>query len=269
MMKDIGTLRKKITGLGAAVFVASALLSGCGGIPESSLEAREAGIALLVSGEYGGAIDQFEAVIGKASKVTKFELDVLKYRAQAEASLGDFTAAAYTWDLLVQLEDKKPEYQYMEALCLAKSGDVQKSAECLEAGKAQDPDHKAIGYEEAVLALGEAYDAAGNREQAQSLYEDFLAEGQSGAGICNRLMVLSMEGGDYQEALEYGARGMTQIDSKTDSLEETLRSLKFNEAVCYEYLGQYEKALTLFEAYVQQFGGDERVEHELAFLRTR
>jgi len=43
----------------------------------------------------------------------------------------------------------------------------------------------------------------------------------------------------------------------------------FNEAVCYEYLGQYEKALSLFLAYIETYGSDERAEHEIAFLVTR
>ena len=48
-----------------------------------------------------------------------------------------------------------------------------------------------------------------------------------------------------------------------------MQQLKFNEAVCYEYLGEFSKALELFRAYAATYGSDERVAHEIAFLETR
>ena len=48
-----------------------------------------------------------------------------------------------------------------------------------------------------------------------------------------------------------------------------VRELKFNQAVCFEHLGQYQKALELFQAYTEEFGSDEAAEHEIAFLKTR
>ena len=51
---------------------------------EEEKTARENGIALLESGDYEGALDQFEALIQDADRVTDFEVDILKYRAEAE-----------------------------------------------------------------------------------------------------------------------------------------------------------------------------------------
>ena len=48
-----------------------------------------------------------------------------------------------------------------------------------------------------------------------------------------------------------------------------MQELKFNEAVCYEYLGDFAKALELFRAYAAEYGTDARVAHEIAFLETR
>ena len=48
-----------------------------------------------------------------------------------------------------------------------------------------------------------------------------------------------------------------------------MQELKFNEAVCYEYLGDFSKALELFRAYAAEYGTDEQVAHEIAFLETR
>ncbi len=76
-------------------------------------------------------------------------------------------------------------------------------------------------------------------------------------------MTAEMEQGNYEEALGFSGQGQALSDDKAR------KELMFNEAVCYEYLGQYEKALSLFRAYIETYGSDERAEHEIAFLVTR
>ena len=65
----------------AVLAAAALLLTGCKGVTEEEKTARENGIALLESGDYEGALDQFEALIQDADRVTDFEVDILKYRA--------------------------------------------------------------------------------------------------------------------------------------------------------------------------------------------
>jgi tetratricopeptide (TPR) repeat protein len=76
-------------------------------------------------------------------------------------------------------------------------------------------------------------------------------------------MYEKIEAGEYEEALKVFEAGSASAAGLT------LQQLKFNEAVCYEYLGRYDKALQLFESYVEEFGSDEKAEHEIAFLVTR
>ena len=76
-------------------------------------------------------------------------------------------------------------------------------------------------------------------------------------------MLLAMDAGDYNEALKMSMKGQILTDGIA------MKELKFNEAVCYEYLGDFAKALELFQAYVAEYGSDERAEHEIAFLETR
>ena len=45
--------------------------------------------------------------------------------------------------------------------------------------------------------------------------------------------------------------------------------MSYNQAVCSEYLGQYQEALELFKAYGQQYGTDEELQHEIDFLESR
>lgn len=217
----------------AALAGAAIVLGGCSRVTEDMLAAREEGIALLESGDYEGAVREFESLIENTKKVSDFELDVLKYRAEAEYGLGDFEAAAYTYDILNQVDGEKAEYYYFGALALAENGDLEGAKERLEKGKKLDEAGEKPGFAEA------------------------------GAEIYNRRMLAKMEEGSYGEALSLSEEGQAL------ALGEAARELKFNEAVCYEYLGQYDKALSLFQSFVQEFGDDERAEHEIAFLVTR
>lgn len=249
--------------LAAAVLCGAVLtLGGCGASKEK-LETRKEGIALLESGDYEGAIGKFETLIQSAGRVTDFELDVLKYRAEAEFSLGDYGAAAYTYDILSQVDKECAEYDYLAALCLARDGDVDGAQELLATGKALDPDLEKLGYEAAMMALGEALASQGDEEAAKELYEELITLGRATTETYNRLMLASMEEGQYGEALSAAADGLALSD------DTARQSLRFNEAVCYEYLGQYEKALELFRQFVDDFGENEQAEHEIAFLVTR
>lgn len=242
---------------------AAFLLAGCSRVTREMQADRETGISLLESGDYEGAVQIFESLIENAGRVSEFELDVLKYRAEAEFGLEDFEAAAYTYDILAQVDGPKAEYCYFGALSLANAGDTEGAAAKLEEGEALDPDGEKAGYLEAVAALAEALEENGDQGGAEALYESLITAGKASTEIYNRLMMVKMAAGEYEEALLACAEGKALADGAAKM------QLSFNEAVCYEYLGQYEEALRLFEAYVAEYGSDEAAEHEIAFLVTR
>ncbi|MBE5972847.1 MAG: hypothetical protein E7246_10080, partial [Lachnoclostridium sp.] len=123
----------------AAILCLSAvLLAACGGVTEEMTAARESAIARMESGDYEGAVAAFNDLVAEAKSVTEFELDILKYRAEAEYKLGDYAAAAYTYDILNQVDEERTEYCYFGAMSLAKSGDLTGAKELLEEGKALD-----------------------------------------------------------------------------------------------------------------------------------
>lgn len=247
----------------AVILAALFLLSGCGSATEEMKTGRTEGIVLLESGDYEGAVSRFDEVISQASRVTDFELDVLKYRAEAELKLEDYQAAAYTYGILSQVDEPKPEYEYLEALCLARGGNPEGAKAALEEGKALDESLSGFGYEEAMMAIGEAYAASGDMEAADRTYQELVSQGHANTGIYNRWALSAMEAGNYEEALSYIQTGLALSD------DTARKELRFNEAVCCEYLGQYEQALSLFQAYEAEFGSDEQTAHEIAFLVTR
>ena len=55
------------------------------------------------------ALDEADGIVGP------FELDVLKYRAEAEYLTEDYRAAAHTYDILADVDGEKREYLYYGA----------------------------------------------------------------------------------------------------------------------------------------------------------
>ena len=76
---------------------------------------------------------------------------------------------------------------------------------------------------------------------------------------------------DYDKALEAVEEGMSLLENKTLNAydDETLKSLMFSKGSCYEYMSDYNKALECFNAYIEKYGEDEEVSHEVAFLKSR
>lgn len=226
-MKETKTA-KRTAKFAAVLCLATMMLTACGGVSEEMLEARTAAIALMESGDYEGAVEAFNQLVEEATSVSEFELDILKYRAEAEYLLGDYAAAAHTYQILIEVDQDRPEYRYY-----------------------------------ASMAEAEGYREDGMIEEARAVYQSLIDGGQSNTNVYNRLMLLAMDEGDYNEALKMAAKGKILSD------ELAVQELDYNTAVCYEYLGDFPKALELFRAYEATYGSDERVSHEIAFLETR
>lgn len=165
------------------------LLTGCSHVTSEMKESRENGIALMESGDYEGAVAEFDSLIDQTTRVTSFEIDVLKYRGEAEFMLGDYGAAAYTYDTLAKVDKPRAEYYYLGAVSLANSGDQDGAENRLESGKSADAKHEVTGYAEAVEALGAAYMTAGDEEKADELYQTLVDEGFSSTEVYNRWMM--------------------------------------------------------------------------------
>ena len=226
----------------AALMSAAILLSGCEKGADK-LALRMSGIEKLDSGDYAGAVADFEAAIqASRGRVGEFETDVLKYRAEAEYMLEDYPAAAHTYDVLVQVDGADTEYLYRAALMKALSGDAQGALSDYEEGveleqkaagkktagkkaagekadekngdKKPEPGQKTeeteasegvdrFGRGDVLAAVGEACIAAGRREDADRLYEAAVQDGTAGPEVLNEMGLSLMETGQYEEALGF------------------------------------------------------------------
>lgn len=254
---------KKTIRLACLVLMAGALAAGCGGKGSSRNEYRMEGIQKLESGDYAGAVESFDRAVEKSKgTVGKFELDVLKYRAEAEYRLEDYAAAAHTYDVLLQVDDKRAEYRYMRCMANARAGNVESALADYTEQTAADKESSELSSA-ALLVLGTALEEQGENDKAVTLYQQAVDQGQANAELYNRMGVCKLKEKSYDEALQYFDQGIQTGD------ETVLPTLRFNRAVTYEYQGDFQRALTELEAYVSEYGSNEEAAREIAFLKTR
>ena len=115
---------------------------------------------------------------------------------------------------------------------------------------------------QAVTYLGMTYEKLGDYNYACSLYNNYLLS-EADASLYNQLGLCKMQMEDYEAALTAFQEGM-----KVENCP-CMQSLRFNEIVAYEYLGEFEKAKVLMESYLLTYPDDEEAKREQEFLKTR
>ncbi|MCI8948620.1 MAG: tetratricopeptide repeat protein [Lachnospiraceae bacterium] len=120
-----GSGKRKWAAVLIVLLVWSVSAAGCKKDGTDKKELRLSGIEKLNAGDYAGAVTDFDQAIQTSKgKVGSFEMDVLKYRAEAEYMLGDYGAAAHTYDVLLEVDGEEMEYFYQNAVMKALSGDI-------------------------------------------------------------------------------------------------------------------------------------------------
>ncbi len=249
-----------VLGLALTVTIAA---GGCGK-KDYKYSFRTAGIEALKQGNYDNAVEAFDQAI-KLSKglVGKFDVDVLKYRAEAEYLAGDYSSAADTYGILIKVDEERPEYLNLRSVSRAGAGDLNGAIEDYKRSAELDKEKKAPGRMKALLAAGAAMEKDGAASDAMSLYEGALSDGEESAQLYNRMGLCKMAVEDWDGAAEYFKKGLLTTDSSE------VPELLFNQAVAEERKGEFKTALDLMQQYVSVHGSDEEAEREITFLKTR
>ena len=111
--------------------------------------------------------------------------------------------------------------------------------------------------------MGQTYEELGDLNYAISVYSSFIEGDQTNASVYNRLGLCKMELKAYDEALMAFQAGMN-VENCT-----IMQTLKFNEIVTYERLGQYQTAASLMNSYLSTYPDDAAAQREYTFLKTR
>lgn len=252
----------------AALLLGVSLAAGCRGTDPAREQFRLDGIAQMEQGDYEGAIASFdEAIAHSDGRVGDFELDVLKYRGEAEYKLGDYPAAAHTYDVLLQVDGESADYYYLRSMAYSAQGmtaEAQADAQAA-AGLEDGSGQVSPVMEEAMTALGRAWLLAGDPAQAQAAFDRVLASGTITPGLCLQLGSALLDGGQAEEASGYFDQGLSLAQPGSEEYGELL----LGRAAAAEYSGDFAGALERLEQYERSFGQRPEVDREIRFLETR
>lgn len=269
----------------AAADLVKAVQSG-GKYDDTSLDAIKYYAACLYNmGEYDEAVTQYGILI---DNLPKDELaDMYYFRGSTYIMLGDENNAALDYEESLKLKDDDYErYCSMYANFMA-AGFTDRAQSYLKrllnndnmddmlAGKTYFNlgDYKKAeeflrkefnsGNSEAAYYLAMTYEALEDYTTADSFYEDYLGRNPNDPVIYNQYGAYLIRRGKYENALAYIETGISLNNS------DVMRELLYNQAVCYEYMSDYSKALELFDEYIKQYPSDAGAVKEQEFLQTR
>ena len=265
-------MRRKRKGMGQNLRKGLALLclggmllafTGCRNQEKERQELRLQGITQLEAGDYEGAVASFEEALMKTSNglVGEFELDILKYRAEAEYGAGDYEAAAYTYEILLQADGEDTEYRTRACLLSVMAGQADKAKELYKKMYELQPDSPDTAR--ALLLLGQLLTEQDRFGEAMELYEQAVNGGIKNGEIYNRMGLCQLEAGDYDKALEYLKQGIQTGDA------QAMESLLRNQAAVYEKKLDFAGALSVLEQYAAAYGATPEIQKEIDFLKTR
>ena len=113
------------------------------------------------------------------------------------------------------------------------------------------------------LMLGQTYEKLGDMNYAAVVYQTYLDANAPDAAIYSSLGNCYMKQEKYEDALAAYEAGIEIGDSAC------LQSLKFNQIVANEYLGNFDKAKSLITDYLSVYSEDTKAQREAQFLQTR
>lgn len=241
--------------------------------------------AYFRNGQAEDAVRAYDAILALRPK----EKDAYYLRGCVKLYSGDFEGAkqdfdntmsgdAKNYDRLIQIYEVLVDNGYKEAgkeYLLQVISDNEKSISDYDLGRIyyylEDYENakdcllrvKITDNYEVSLYLGRTYEALGDYNYASSIYGDYTLNDQSKAEIYNQLGLCRMQMGEYELALMAFQSGMA-IEGN-----EMMQTLKFNEIVAYEYMGDYTTAAVLMSDYLKTYPDDTAAQRENQFLKTR
>ena len=227
---------------------------------------RTEGEKKLESGDYSGALTDFETAIESLNKDTgALALDLLCWRAEAEYRLEDYEAALHTYELLMERDEKETDYVYLAALTNAALGNDDEALALYNQAKQSDGKKKEDTVQERALdAVTAILAKAGRADEAVALYQESMGENPDGKKYL-QMAVYQMDGENYDSA----SLLLDQAESFAGEDEELKKEVAYTRAVLSEYRLNFSGALEQFRSYVATYGEDERAQHEITFLESR
>ena len=244
----LGSCYFKMEDMEAALEVYDAILA----LKPTDVEARQLrGTVRIAMGNYDAANEDFR----KAIDVDPDDYDRLISIYQIMERYGyEEAGKVYLQEALARYEKSMSDYDHGRLSYYL--GEYEEARVYLDRARS-DNDYKVM------VLLGKSYEKLGDVNYARNVYQSYLSTDQSHPEIYNQLGLCQLKLGDYEGALSSFEKGIA-IENN-----DIVQSLRFNEIVACEYLGDFSKAADLMEEYLRDFPGDENAQREYIFLKTR
>jgi tetratricopeptide (TPR) repeat protein len=245
------------------------------------------GSSLMNIGSYDEAIELYSDLIRRDKK----SADAYSSRALCYRNRGDFAQSLEDYDAAIGLEPKNYAHYFGKYYLLTDSGDFAAANEVLlNASKLErktgadqynlakvhfyQGDYELAlselsegfknGFTEAYYFIGEIYRIKKDYPKAIYYYDMVLKEGEAVApNVYNQLAACLIKTGEYKDALRYLEKGIAYHHA------QCMQTLKKNEIVAYECMGEFDKAKEKLAEYLAAYPEDQTAEREAQFVETR
>lgn len=206
-----------------------------------------------LAGEYEQSLVDYDLAISLKPK----EYDYYLGKYYVYSDMGNSVESAKVLAQMTDLEVVTAEDEYNLAKIYFYQGDKELALTKLQ-------DSLAAGIDEAYFYIGELYEDEKNYELAIYNYDLYLESGVKDTGtVYNQIASCFMSLDKYKEAITYLEQGLSINQG------EVWKSLKRNEIISYERLGQFDKALERLEELLARYPEDEDAKRELEFLQIQ
>ncbi len=242
--------------------------------------------AQYLSGDYKGAIKSASNLINYDGKNSDyyylrgsfyadqkdFEKADKDYKKAVSLSKNDYNLCFEIYENLVSHESTVNPEKYLDKVIAfdSKDGEIvnAKGDAYLYKGNTKEAleyYEKAVktGYSTGYLGMAKCYYLDKDSKRASKEIKNFESKEKDSPFKFNKAAEALMQIKDYKSALSSVQKG---LDLKKDNHEQ---DLKKNEIICYEYLGQFDKAKSKAKSYVKEYPGDHTMLREWKFLSTR
>jgi tetratricopeptide (TPR) repeat protein len=245
------------------------------------------GSSFITIGAYDEAIKTYTKLI----KRNKNTADAYNSRALCYRNQGDYELSLADYDAAIKLEPKNFSHYFGMYYLLAESGDEVSANEVLKMAAELTMETSADqynlakvhfyqgnyeealselsegfknGFTEAYYYIGEIYRIKKDYPKAVYYYDIFIEEGEIMApNVYNQIASSLIKIGDYSQALNYLEQGIAYNHAAT------MKTLKKNEIIAYECLGEFAKAKEKLTQYLATYPKDEEAKREAQFVETR
>ena len=210
------------------------------------------GSLYLLEGEDKKALADYASAVENDD--ANYDLYIQAYSDLTDAGFSD--EAKQYLEGAVQVSGKDAQDYAMRGKAYALLGEYDKAAEQLD--KAVE-----LKSDDAILYRAQVYEATGDSDKAQSLYEEYVKTNEDNPAALGSLGSMLLEAGKYEDALNYIQTALASEDVEDE------QNLRRNEILAYEYKGDFASAKEKMASYVEDYPEDETAAREYQFLQTR